>query len=211
MANDHADHACGVCRAPVAGARCGQPGFSELRNALLSHRAARRAEARAALSGVLWSKLQLYLALWPQTVKDSASLRGPVRAFAAASLARSWKKVARHGADLDGLSIEQRHELRKALKGLRYMSEFFGSLYGARKVERFVNDLRKLQDVFGYLNDVSTAKALDAICDEYCAGSSAAQRAAGYMLGWHDVKADCAWKGVAKLWDRLQRRRRFWD
>jgi inorganic triphosphatase YgiF len=195
--------------APVAGTRRGEPSFGELREALLSHRAAMRAEARAALRGELWSKLRLYLALWPQTVKDNASLRRPVRAFADAALARSWKKVARQGAGLDGLSPEERHEMRKSLKGLRYMSEFFGSLYDAPRVERFVKDLKKLQDVFGYLNDVTTAKALDGICEQRC-HSSAAQRAAGYVLGWHDVKAERAWDGVPEVWTRLAQRRRFW-
>ena len=196
---------------PVAGRRQGQPGFGALRDALLSHRAAKRAEARAALRGQQWSRLSLYLALWPQTVQDSAKLAAPVRAFADAALARSWKKTARKGADLAGLSPEERHEMRKALKGLRYMSEFFGSLYEAPGVERFVKELKRLQDVFGYLNDVSTAKALDAICDAHCAGDREAQRAAGYVLGWHDVVAERTWEGAAKAWRRLEKRPRFWD
>ena len=61
--------------APVAATRKGEPGFVELRGALLAHRAAMRAKARAALDGERWSKLQLYLALWPQTVKDNPRLR----------------------------------------------------------------------------------------------------------------------------------------
>jgi inorganic triphosphatase YgiF len=196
--------------APVAGP-AGEPGFAELRDALLAHRSAKRAEARAALCGVQWSKLQLYLALWPQTVQDNASLQAPVRAFAADALARSWKKTARRGAGLAGLSPEERHEMRKALKGLRDMSEFFGSLYPPRKVERFVKELKRLQDVFGYLNDVSIAKALEAICDTHCADKREAQRAAGYVLGWHDVKAERTWEEAAKAWDRLAARPRFWS
>src|SRR5262245_49337404 len=101
--------------------------------------------------------------------------------------------------------------MRKALKAFRYAVEFFGSLYDGRKVGRFVKDLRKLQDVFGYVNDVETAKALDAICDERCAASREAQRAAGYALGWHEVTAQHAWDGVAAIWDRLAERPRFWD
>jgi triphosphatase len=197
--------------APIAGKRRGHPGFAELRAALLAHRSAKRTQARAALRGKQWSKLQLYLALWPQTVRESASLRAPVRAFAATALARSWKKSARRGAHLDSLSPEQRHEMRKALKGLRYTSEFFGSLYAPRTVERFVKDLKKLQDVFGYMNDVSMAKALEGICDTHCADSKEANRAAGYVLGWHDVRAERAWEGVEKLWERLAARPRFWS
>src|SRR5262245_36793887 len=166
--------------APVAGVRKGEPGFPELRETLLAHRAAMRTMAREALVGEQWSKLQLYLALWPQTVKDNPKLGAPVAAFATAALAKAWKKVARQGAKLESLSPEQRHELRKSLKGLRYTVEFFGSLYDGREVGRFVNDLKKLQDVFGYMNDVAMAKAINAICDKRCASSLEGQRAAGY-------------------------------
>jgi len=197
--------------APVAGTMKGEPGFSELRHALLSHRAAQRTTAREVLSGERWSKLRLYLALWPQTMQENAKLRAPVPGFSATALTKSWKRVARQGADLDELSLEQRHEMRKALKSLRYTSEFFGSLYDARKVERFVKDLKKLQDIFGYINDVLSAKALNAICEERCADSRAAQRAAGYVLGWHDAKSVHVWEGVAAVWDRLAARSRFWD
>src|SRR5262249_8140172 len=61
--------------APVAAARRGDSaGFPELREALLAHRAAMRTRARAALVSEQWSKLQLYLALWPQTVKANPRL-----------------------------------------------------------------------------------------------------------------------------------------
>jgi inorganic triphosphatase YgiF len=196
--------------APVAATRKDQPGFSELRESLLAHRAAVRAKARAALASGQWSKLQLYLALWPQTVKDNPRLAAPARSFADEALGKSWKKVTKRGAKLETLSLEERHEMRKALKGLRYTVEFFGSLYEGRKVGRFVKDLKKLQDVFGYVNDVATAQALNAIADESSPDSPAAQRAAGYALGWHQVRSEHAWDGVAEVWRRLARRPQFW-
>jgi inorganic triphosphatase YgiF len=197
--------------APVAGVRHGEPGFAELRQALVQHRSRKRAEVRSALSGEQWSKLQLYLALWPQTVRGSTRLETPVRDFAAAALARSWKKAAKRGSRLAALAPEERHEMRKALKMLRYMAEFFGSLYPARKVDPFVKELKRLQEVFGYMNDVAMAKGLAAICDTWCADKREAHRAAGYIQGWHDVKAECIWEDVTKAWDRLAKRRRFWS
>jgi CHAD domain-containing protein len=169
-----------------------------------------RAKARAALASEQWSKLQLYLALWPQTVKDNPRLAAPVRFFADEALGRSWKRIAKRGARLDALSLEQRHEMRKALKGFRYTVEFFGSLYDSRAVGRFVKDLKKLQDVFGYVNDVATAQALNVIAEERCPADPAAQRAAGYALGWHQVRSEHAWAGVADVWGRLAKRSRFW-
>ena len=133
-----------------------------------------------------------------------------MRSFADEALGRSWKRIAKRGAKLETLSLEERHEMRKALKGLRYTVEFFGSLYGGRKVGRFVKDLKKLQDVFGYVNDVATAQALDAIADERCPDSPAAQRATGYLLGWDQIRSEHAWNGVAEVWRRLARRPQFW-
>jgi triphosphatase len=101
--------------------------------------------------------------------------------------------------------------MRKALKGFRYATEFFGSLYDGRRVARFVKDLKKLQDAFGYVNDVATAKMLDTICEEHCAGCLEAHRAAGYVRGWHDVTAQHAWTDVTQVWGHLAKRRRFWE
>jgi inorganic triphosphatase YgiF len=196
---------------PVAGGMKGEPGFGELREALLEHRAARRDEARAALEGDHWSRLQLYLVLWPRTVEGNTKLHVPVREFAPAALGKAWKKIAKQAGDVANLSIEQRHDLRKALKGFRYATEFFGSLYEREKVERFIKDLKALQDVFGYVNDVATAKALNAICQERCSDNTEAQRAAGYVLGWHDVNARQVWDRAPKEWRRLKKRPPFWE
>jgi len=196
--------------ATAAATRKGDPGFAALREALLAHRAAMRAKAREALASEQWSRLRLYLALWPQTVKDNPRLAAPVRSFADGALTRSWKRIARRGARLERMTPEERHEMRKALKSFRYTVEFFGSLYEDRKVSRFVKNLKKLQDVFGYVNDVATAEALNAIAGERCAAAPAAQRAAGYALGWHQVRSEHAWAGVADAWSRLTKRKRFW-
>jgi inorganic triphosphatase YgiF len=196
---------------PVAGTMKGEAGFGELRDALLAHRAAQRDAARAALAGDGWSKLQLYLLLWPRTVEGNAKLHVPVHEFANAALGKAWKKISKQAGDVANLAIEQRHDLRKALKGFRYSAEFLGSLYDKDKVDRFIKDLKALQDVFGYVNDVATAKALNAICQTRCSASTEAQRAAGYVLGWHDVNAKQAWERAPKEWRRLKKRAPFWE
>jgi inorganic triphosphatase YgiF len=195
---------------PVAGAMKGEPGFSALREALLAHRTGRRDEARAALAGDQWSKLQLYLVLWPRTVEDSSDLEMPVRRFAETALSKTWKKVAKHARGIADLSVEQRHDLRKSLKAFRYTAEFFASLYDKGRVEKQVKDVKALQDVFGYINDVATAKALNVICHERCGDDREAQRAAGYVLGWHDVNARHVWDRAPQEWRRLKKRKQFW-
>jgi PAS domain S-box-containing protein len=54
------------------------------------------------------------------------------------------------------------------------------------------------------------AKELNAIAHEYCASDQAAQRAAGYVLGWHDAEATHRWAAAPKEWRRLKERSRFW-
>jgi triphosphatase len=187
----------------------GEPGFA-LRQSLLAHRIKARDEVRQALSGEQWAKLQLYLVLWPHTITEDVSLQTPVRDFGTSALRRGWKKVAKLGGTIEELSLEQRHEMRKALKTFRYTVEFFGSLYAKGKVARFVKELRELQEVFGYINDVVSAKQLNAIAHEYCPGGQAAQRAAGCVLGWHDAHAIHSWVAAPKAWYRLKERSWFW-
>jgi inorganic triphosphatase YgiF len=196
--------------AQVSGNRKNEPGFGELRQGLLAYRAKTRDDIRAALVGEQWSKLQLYLVLWPSTMRASASLQTPVRDFAASALQKSWKKVDGLGVAIDELSLEQRHDMRKALKTFRYTVELFGSLYASKKVVPFVRELKKLQDCFGYINDVATAKQLNAIAPQYCPGSDGAQRAAGYVLGWHEAEATHRWAIATKEWHRLKDHARFW-
>ena len=197
--------------APIAGKMKGEPGFPELREGLLANRAKIRNEVRQALSSEQWSRLQLYLALWPRTIAEHKSLQTPVRGFAASALAKDWKKVAKLGAAINSLSLEQRHEMRKALKKFRYTAEFFGSLYAESRVARFVKRLKKLQAIFGYINDVVTAKQLTAITHEYCSNNQEAQRAAGYVLGWHDAEATHRWSAAPQEWFRLKKCSRFWN
>ena len=135
---------------------------------------------------------------------------GPIKKFARAALKRQWKKVADSGERLDDLSVEQRHEMRKALKTLRYAVEFFASLYPEAQTRPFIKETRSLQEVFGYLNDVVAAERLGVLCHEACRDSREAQRTAGYVLGWHNAQAAHAWKDAHKGWLRLKELPQFW-
>jgi inorganic triphosphatase YgiF len=196
--------------APVAGTMRGHPGLPRLREALLGHRDRMRQRVRAELCGQQWSVLQLYLALWPRTIAGSEALATPVAKFARSALKKRWRKVADSGERLDDLTVEQRHAMRKSLKTLRYTAEFFASLYPEPATRPFIKQIRSLQEVFGYLNDVVAAERLNAICHAGCADSPEAQRAAGYVLGSHNAQAAHAWKDAHKGWQKLDALPRFW-
>jgi inorganic triphosphatase YgiF len=196
--------------APVAGTIRRHPGLQPLKEALLAHRAQKRELARAALRDRRWSALQLYLALWPGAIEEEQSLDQPVAGFASKALSSAWKKVAKKGKRLDALDREERHEMRKSLKALRYTLEFFESLYKPGAARPFVKRLKELQDVFGYVNDVETASALERISEEHCAESRDAQRAAGYAIGWHAANATQSWDRAKRIWKDLRKSALFW-
>ena len=78
--------------------------------------------------------------------------------------------------------------MRKSLKKLRYTAEFLAPLYPKNKVEPFVRRLKKLQDVFGYVNDVRMAAELREIAKAH-SGEPEPLIAAGLVMGHHEAEA----------------------
>src|SRR5215468_2024858 len=195
--------------APVEAVAADKTGFAELHQALVRNREAKRDDVRQVLSGSQWTKLQLYLTLWPRTLEEVDGLNKPVTKHARKVLAKAWKKPAKLGRHLDTLDSAQRHEMRKALKKLRYQAEFMTPLFDAREGKQFIRQLKALQDVFGYLNDVRMTPRLVEIQQERQAGSEAA-RAASYAAGHHDAEAAHVWRRAGKVWRKLERSPRFW-
>jgi len=196
-------------QAPMEQVASDKSGFAELREALLHHRQTQREEVRSALRGPQWTKLQLYLTLWPPTLKEHHELAKPMTKDARRILRKAWRKVAKLGRDLERLDAEHRHEMRKALKELRYQAEFFAPLYKKRDTRRFIEQLKALQDVFGYVNDARMAPRLLEVHHERQVGVNAA-RAASYTVGRHEAEAVHVWRGVGTLWKELRGSPRFW-
>src|SRR5215468_583730 len=195
--------------APVEGAATDKTGFAELHEALVRNREARRDEVRQVLGGPQWVKLQLYLTLWPRLLEEIDGLNKPITKHARKVLAKAWKKPGKLGRHLERLNSAQRHEMRKALKKLRYQAEFMAPLFDKREGERFIHQLKALQDVFGYINDVRLAPRLIEIQRERQAGSDAA-RAASYTVGHHDAEAAHIWRRAGKAWRKLECSPQFW-
>jgi inorganic triphosphatase YgiF len=195
--------------APAEAAATDKTGFAELHEALVRNREATRDEVRQVLSGPQWTKLQLYLTLWPRTLEEVDGLNKPITKHARKVLAKAWKKPSKLGRHLDRLDSAHRHEMRKALKELRYQAEFMAPLFGKRESAQFIRQLKALQDVFGYINDVQMTPRLIEIQQERQAGSDAA-RAASYALGHHDAEAAHVWRRAGKAWRKLERSPHFW-
>jgi CHAD domain-containing protein len=84
----------------------------------------------------------------------------PVTEVASRRIRRSLGKVLRRGKKIQADSpAEDLHRLRIECKKLRYLLEFFASLYDREQIGRMVKLLKKLQDNLGDLNDLEIQQA----------------------------------------------------
>ncbi|MGX8012339.1 CHAD domain-containing protein [Mesorhizobium sp. ORM8.1] len=148
--------------------------------------------------------------LVPQDFGQTERLAVPIGEFAGQALKRRWKKAVKRAHGLETLTVEQRHELRKELKKLRYAAEFFSPLFPAKRVARFLKRLKGLQTVFGDLNDAATVKATLTGAEAFNEDTPAAHRAVGWVLGASQARAEVGWTHSTALWRRLKEARPFW-
>ena len=96
--------------------------------------------------------------------KAAGRREAPIERFATRELARRAKRIRVRGRDLDRLSPDARHEVRIAVKKLRYAAEFFAPLYDgkgrAKRSKAFRSALSDLQDHLGELNDIAVAESI---------------------------------------------------
>ena len=175
--------------APVAGNPPRKPGFDALHEALQAHRGEVQRGAREALRGEHWSRLLLALSIWPQMLEREPCLQIPVEDGAGEALQTRWKKVSKLGRKLKSLDPAQQHKMRRSLKKLRYLAEFFAPVFPEKDAAPFIKRLKKLQDVFGYVNDVRMSERMQSICEELCDREPAASFAAGFICGRHEGAA----------------------
>ncbi|WP_417671271.1 CHAD domain-containing protein [Roseibium sp.] len=144
--------------------------------------------------------------LEPEMFDQTERLAAPILSLAGPALDKQWKKASRYGRHIEELTIPERHEMRKALKKLRYGVEFFGALYPRKDVKPFLKQLKRLQDVFGYLNDVAMAEKLLTMPK----ARGAVAQAIGYAVGWHEAQSQHMWNHARDYWGNTKATRKFW-
>lgn len=202
---------------PAAAATLTPAARKAVLKSLEGHREAERTAVRAALSDPRWNRLRLNCMLFDFAVDRASNAAGrktadaPILPAARLALQKSWKKARSWGQRIDDLTVEERHELRKALKGLRYATEFFLPLYPAASgAPEFLKRLKQLQDVFGYLNDVALSASLTGIVAQETGSSKRLETAAAEIQAWHQERADKAWEDAQQRWGDLKACGRFW-
>ncbi len=195
--------------APIAGDAPHVPGFPELLEALKAHREATYKEVRPNITKGIWPRLLLTVALSPHLLGHGGAFDEPIETIAGEIMEKRWKHVRKYGERLAKLDLEERHSMRKAMKKLRYNAEFFQSLYG-KPAQKFIGRLKKMQQLFGVINDVRMAHRLIDIALECCGHSGATLAAAGYILGRHEAQAPCVWRKAKREWERFEETAGFW-
>jgi len=148
--------------------------------------------------------------LAPADFGQTSRLAQPVARFSASALNKQWKKVGKYGNRIDELTIPERHEMRKALKKMRYGIEFFSSLYPASDMKPFLKRMKRLQNIFGYLNDVAMAETLVDLPAPRGAAAGQVSHAAGFVIGWHESESRHAWQHAKDYWTETRKAPKFW-
>lgn len=144
---------------------------------------------------------------------------GDAREFAAAAVApdaspsrileRLLRRALRRGRHFRSIDDDARHELRIALKKLRYGSEFFHSGFSARKrYPKFLKAAGRLQDLLGAHNDLVEANGfLAGLPGADAPELSAAKAAVAAHYGRRDKQAAAR---LSLAWRKFRRARPFW-
>jgi len=133
----------------------------------------------------------------------------PIADFAGRLLEKHHKKALAKGRRFAGLPVEQRHELRIALKKLRYSAAFFKPLFQKSLFKPFHKRVKALQDDLGLLNDVAVAETLLADLLAH-PGKQDIKAASGLVIGWHAHAVAAIEPDLRRDWKAFASVPRFW-
>ena len=175
----------------------------------------KRGVARRAARGLVISagfqSVQLRTLHWLHGApwRSDAARAESLAAFARRSLDRLHGKLLKRARHVDWREPAARHEVRIAVKRLRYASDFFSSAFPHQAVGPFLARLAALQDTLGELNDVSVARALLEDLGPKD-GASALREGTGRVRLWLGRRERELIASLAADWDALERRRAYW-
>ena len=138
----------------------------------------------------------------PVRKKDARNASVPIVNLARKRIDRQYRSIVRDGTYiLEHTEDELLHTLRIECKKLRYLLEFFASLFPPKEMRRLIRQLKRLQDNLGEFTDLSVQQAyLLSIAETIEIDETRARRAlvaTGFLVETmarkqQDVKADFA-------------------
>jgi CHAD domain-containing protein len=107
------------------------------------------------------------LSEWKSFLKEQAPVKPiepnanlTIEQFANSRILKNYNRVLKQGNKIDENSPpEALHDLRKSCKKLRYLMEFFQSLYAEQQVKLFIKNLKALQQVLGDFQDYAVQES----------------------------------------------------
>ncbi|HEX5326594.1 MAG TPA: CHAD domain-containing protein [Acetobacteraceae bacterium] len=199
---------------PAASADRSEPGWLDLlREPAELRRATALTGLRQEVDGPAFTALLLGLAGWVEHASrhpiglGNEQLLRPIAEIAPELIERVAHKVAKRGKDLGNASQEALHELRKAVKKLRYSVEFVASLYPRKPGKRLIKACKDMQELLGAVNDAAVTPEL--------AGQLAEARAElapaiGELAEWAAARGRKAIRRLPKRWRKLRDAEGFW-
>ncbi len=177
--------------------------------------------ARAAVQDSRFTRLILRLDVWldndawANRADAAAALDEPVADFADRALDRAARRMHKLGRKHRTLGENDLHRLRLRAKKLRYVAEFFASLYKPKPAKRAVARVREMQEALGSLNDAVVGRRLaDALVDmrRVSGGGTRAQmdRAAGVLVGWFLGRIERDLTHLPEVWKAYRKAKPFW-
>jgi inorganic triphosphatase YgiF len=180
-------------------------------------RTAAQREVRRTLRSRRYPQVMLGLSCWLSSRSWQADsdeerrvrLATPVRVYAQSELERRYERVRRRGRKLSELDAPGRHELRIAIKKLRYSVEFFASLFDPEAPRALRTRLAHLQDILGTMNDAATLQRL--LSDLHGDTKEIAMaEARGVLTGWSAGRGDALHAELERAWQSFRRTPTFW-
>lgn len=186
------------------------PALSALvRRVSFARRAARLTAREAAVS----ARAQYLLLDLAEMATKLAPITGApdLKAIADMRLQARYETVLKAGEGIEALDVEARHDLRLALKKLRYAADIFASLYPHKAVRAEIKALARLQDALGAFNDAAVVPQIAASALAV-RGKPPAETvtAAAFLGGWAAHQAESAWNVALARWRGFTQAKPFW-
>jgi CHAD domain-containing protein len=133
-----------------------------------------------------------------RSLSDDTLLRGgegglrlraaPASILASAAMDQAYAALRSHGKTLTRMDDLSRHEFRKDLKSLRYLTDFFAD---SKAQPDLCADLEALQDLLGTLNDIANARQREHKKRRRGKAEMAALKQADAL--WHQLRHAAPW------------------
>jgi inorganic triphosphatase YgiF len=192
-------------------------GFTTLLSAVERRRATAHRDVRRALRSRRYPQVMLGLSCWlaSRAWQEGADdeqlerLAAPARAYAQAELERRYERVRKQGRKLAELDAPGRHQLRIAIKKLRYSIEFFTTLFDPEASGTLRTRLARLQDILGTMNDAATLQGL--LSDVHANTQDVAlAQMRGVLTGWSAGRGAALHAELERAWKSFRRTPTFW-